>query len=96
MSPISSNKEILNSSLPTYDESGFNERVIDRKTQKRWNPPFCKSAKINIGKMFLYLTREHFPTENPFEMVLHKNTVKSSYTFVSNLLCVILAYNKIL
>ena len=96
MSPISSNKEILNSSLPTYNESGFNERVIDRKTQIRWNPPFCKSAKINIRKMFLYLTREHFPTENPFEMVLHKNTMKSSYTFVSNLLCVILAYNKIL
>ena len=77
----------------TLDKSGYKHKLKyqsniitpnNKKQRKRniiwFNPPFNKSVKANIGKMFLIFIKKHFPSHHKFHKLLNKNTVKISYS----------------
>ena len=48
-------------------------------------PPFCQSVKMNIGKIFLKLFREHFPRHDKLHKIFNPNTLKLSYCCMKNI-----------
>ena len=51
--------------------------IIRTKTERkiiRFNPPFCKSTIVNIGKNFLNLIDEYFPKNNILSRIFNRNT----------------------
>ena len=90
-------------------KSGFNKPLvfipktntsdnISKKQRKRkiiwFNPPFSLSVKTNIGRTFLKLLKQHFPKSNRLHKIFNKNTVKVSYSCMSNLSSIISSHNK--
>ena len=90
-------------------KSGFNEPLvfipktntsdnISKKQRKRkiiwFNPPFSLRIKTNIGRTFLKLLKQHFPKSNRLHKIFNKNTVKVSYSCMSNLSSIISSHNK--
>ena len=90
-------------------KSGFNEPLvfipktntsdnISKKQRKRkiicFNTPFSLGVKANIGRTFLKLLKQHFPKSNRLHKIFNKNTVKVSYSCMSNLSSIILSHNK--
>ena len=37
-----------------------------------FNPPFCKSVKTNVGKLFLDIVHRHFPTSSKMGKIFNK------------------------
>ena len=88
---------------------GFNEPLVftpktntsdntskkQRKLKIIWfNTPFSLSIKTNIGRTFPKSLRQHFPKANRLHKIFNKNTVKLSYSFMSNLSSIISWHNK--
>ena len=82
------------------NKSGFQEKLSyasaqnkndenGNKQQKRkiiwYNPPYSANIKTNIGKTFLNLIKKHFPKTNKFHKIFNQNTVKISYSCMSNI-----------
>ena len=71
-----------------------------RKSRKRnivwFNPPFSKHVKTNIGKVFLYLLKKHFPPHHRLHKICNKNNVKLSYSCMPNMAAIISRHNKVL
>ena len=69
-----------------------------RRNRKRniiwFNPPFSKSVKSNIGKSFLHLLSQHFPPSHKLHRIFNRNSVKVSYSCMSNMKTVINNHNK--
>ena len=108
LSEISSDRECFNNTKTVYQEalnkSGFNYNLSyngkqqSRKNRPRnilwYNPPFSKNVKTNVGKCFLSLIDQHFPKSNPLHKTFNRNTLKLSYSCMSNIKTIISNHNK--
>ena len=89
--------------------SGFQEKLsytsVQNKTDKNdnkqrkckiiwYNPPYSANIKMNIGNTFLNLKKKYFPKLNKLHQIFNKNTVKISYSCMSNILSIISGHNK--
>ena len=59
-----------------------------------FNPPYSKLLKTNIGKYFFRLLNKHFPPGHKLYKVFNNNTLKLSYSCMSNLKAKIDGHNK--
>ena len=109
LSDISYDKDEFDKSAPMYqkalEESGFQHRLeyippqtASRRNRQRkiiwFNPPYCKSVKTNIGRLFLKLLNKHFPSHHKFHKLFNRNTVKVSYSCLDNIDSKISQHNK--
>ena len=105
-----SSEEIFNKSIKIYSkalkESGFTDEVKylpnevqelgnnnRRKCRRKinwFNPPYSK----NVGKVFLKILKNYFPTSHILHKIFCKNTVKISYSCMKNINSVISSHNK--
>ena len=70
-------------------------RSKKRRRKIIWfNPPFCKSAKTNIGKKFTNLVKKHFTAKNPLTRIFNVHNMRYSYCCMRNLDAVIKAHNR--
>ena len=54
-----------------------NQNKKKRKFNITWfNPPYSKSIKTNIGRIFIKLISKHFPPNHKFVKIFNKNTIK--------------------
>ena len=110
ISETSSSEEIFNKSIKIYSkalkESGFTDEVKylpnevqelgnnnRRKCRRKinwFNPPYSK----NVGKVFLKILKNYFPTSHILHKIFCKNTVKISYSCMKNINSVISSHNK--
>ena len=66
-----------------FDPSASNPKAKskNRKRNILWfNPPWNSEVETNIGKEFLKLVDECFPTENPLSKIFNRKSVKVSYS----------------
>ena len=81
----------------TPKQTGYcnnNEENKKRKGKITWfNTPFSESVKSNTGKKFLNLIKRHFPKTNKLHKVFNKNTVKVSYSCMSNIASILSSHN---
>ena len=72
----------------------------NKKKQKRkhniiwFNPPYSKSVKTNIGRIFIKLISKHFPPNHKFVKIFNKNSTKLSYSCMPNISSKINGYNE--
>ena len=59
-----------------------------------FNPPYSKNVATNIGKSFLKLIDKHFPEGSQLNKIFNRNTVKVSYSCMSNVASIIKSHNK--
>lgn len=59
-----------------------------------FNPPYSSNVKTNIGKKFLDLVDKCFPPNNKLHKIINRNTVKISYSCMSNIKQKISNHNK--
>ena len=68
------------------DHNNNNNENKKRRRKIVWfNPPFSKSVKSIIGKTYLNLIKMYFPETNKLHKIFNKNTVKVSYSCMSNM-----------
>ena len=85
-------KESGHEARMSYESNPAKRR--NRKRQVIWfNPPFSTNVKTNIGKTFLSLLKKHFPPHHKFRKIFNKNTVKISYSCMSNMASLIKGHN---
>ena len=87
----------------TLKNSGFTEKLRyhtkqskskQRKRNVLWyNPPYDLQVKTDVGRKFLNLLTTHFPLHHRLHKILNKNTVKVSYSCMTNLLTHISSHN---
>ena len=74
------------------------ENNQNRREKKRniiwFNPPYSKSVKTNIGRIFIKLISKHFPPNHKFVKIFNKNTIKLSYSCMPNIRSKINGHNK--
>ena len=58
-----------------------------------FNPPFSSNVSTNVGRKFLSIIRECFPSSSPLHKIINKNTVKVSYRCMPNMKSVISKQN---
>ena len=58
-----------------------------------FNPPFSRSVKTNIRKIFLKLFRKHFPRNHKLNKIFNPNTLKLSYCCMKNISNIIKQHN---
>ena len=58
-----------------------------------FNPPYSRSIASKVGKHFLHLLDKHFPRFNTLHKMFNRNTVKVSYSCMSNVKTVISNHN---
>ena len=101
LSILSSSKNIFQESaifyekcLNTVDKNKLQyqqpkENNQNKKKRKRniiwFNPPYSKSVKTNIGRIFIKLISKHFPPNHKFVKIFNKNTIKLSYSCMPNI-----------
>ena len=57
-----------------------------RKLSMLWfNPPYSKSVKTNIGKLFLRLINKRFPPTHKNRKIHKRNAIKISYSCMPNM-----------
>ena len=81
----------------TSDNISKNQRkrnIIWFNTLPDPTPSFSLRVKINIGRTFLKLLKQHFPKSNRLHKIFNKNTVKVSCSCMSNLSSIISSHNK--
>jgi hypothetical protein len=70
----------------------------DRKNRKRnitwYNPPYSKSVSTNIGKQFLKIIDQEFPSTHVLHSIFNRNTVKVSYSCMRNVKAIVNTHNK--
>ena len=55
-----------------------------------FNPPFSKNVNTNIARNFLCLIHKHCPPNHKLHKIFNRNTVKVSYSWMSNVKSIIL------
>ena len=76
------------------DYSNNNEENKRRTRKIIWfNPPFSKSVESNIVKTFLNLIKIYFPKTNKLNKILHKNTLKVSYSCMNKMSSILSSHN---
>ena len=74
----------------------YNNNEQNKKQRRKiiWlNSPFSKSVKSNIGKTFLNLIKRHFPKTIKLLKIFNKNTIKVSYSCMSNMASILSSHN---
>ena len=94
-------QEALNKSGYNYNLSynePRNEIQHSRKNRPRnilwYNPPFSKNVKTNVGKCLLSLIDQHFPNSHSLDKIFNRNTLKLSYSCMTNIKTIISNHNK--
>ena len=59
-----------------------------------FNPPYSQNVETKVGKCFLSLTDQHFPKSNQLHKIFNRNTLKLSYSCMSNVKTIISSHNK--
>ena len=59
-----------------------------------FNPPYSQNVKTKVGKCFLTLIGKHFPKSHPLRRIFNRNTLKISYSCMSNVKTIISNQNK--
>ena len=98
VSDLSCNEDEFNKAKGLYESALKNAghkhslqyvRQARRRPRNRkllwFNPPFSKSVKTDIGKMFLKMVRKHFTPQHPLYRVINIHTVKLSYSCMPNM-----------
>ena len=108
LSDLSCNKEDFDKAKPLYKksqhQSGYKTSMSyaqtkvktsrDRNRNIIWfNPPFSQIVKTNIGKLFLKLVKKHFLKHHRLHKIFNPNTVKLSYSCMSNMSSFIKQHN---
>ena len=81
-------------------KENFINRPSTRLLKKRkrniiwFDPPYSKSVKTNIGRIFIKLISKHFPPNHKFVKIFNKNTIKLSYSCMPNIRSKINGHNK--
>ncbi|KAL9986499.1 hypothetical protein ACROYT_G000660 [Oculina patagonica] len=82
----------LSYKAPTLNAS---QKSRNRKRNITWfNPPYSKNVETKVGKCFLQLIDQHFPKSNPLHKIFNRNTLKLSYSCMSNVKTIISSHNK--
>ena len=85
-------KDELNFIPPVTNNS---RNKTNRKRKIIWfNPPYSRSVKTNIGKIFLSLLSKHFPSSHGMHKIFNRNTVKISYSCLRNIGSIISTHNR--
>ena len=72
-----------------------NQNKKKRRHNIIWfNPPYSKSVKNNVGRIFIKLTSKHFPPNHKFLKIFNKNTIKISYSCMPNIRAKINSHKK--
>ena len=75
---------------PAYKLKYQKPEKYKRKRKPRkiiyFNPPFSKSVKTNVIKLFLSLIDKHFPKGHKLHKCFNRNTVKATYCTLSNMM----------
>ena len=70
-------------------QQNIRQNTTTPKNQKRnriWlNPSYTANVVIKVGKQFLSLSDKHFPPRKKFHKIFDRNTVKISYSCMSNM-----------
>ena len=80
----------------TYKDSTSptSKRMICRKRKIIWFcPPYNQNVSTNIAKIFLKLVEKHFPRTHRLPKIFNHNTIKVSYSCVSNVKQLIKKHN---
>ena len=81
-----------------FDHPSLSTPASKPKSRKRkitrYNPPFSKNVKTNIGQSFLKIIDEEFPTSNPLHKIFNRNTLKISYCCMPNIKQTLDGHNK--
>ena len=110
LSTLSSDKASFDQAAPPYqetlDENGYNYTLhyepstnTRRRNRPRsnilwYNPPFSKNVSTNIGHRFLSLVDKHFHKDHKLRKIFNRNTIKISYSCMSNTKRIIDNHNK--
>ncbi len=74
--------------------SNDNHNKRKRKRNITWfNPPFSANVKTNVGKQFLNIVDQCFPSSNALHKIINRNTVKVSYHCMDNIKNIISKHN---
>ena len=72
-----------------------NQNKKKRKRNIVWfNPPYSKSVKTNIWRIFIELISKHFPPNHKFVKIFNKNTIKFNYSCMPNMRSKINGHNE--
>jgi hypothetical protein len=74
--------------------SSQNTNSARRRNITWYSPPFSKNVATNIGQTFLKILDEEFPAGSILHKIFNRNTVKISYSYMSNLKQNIDGHNK--
>ena len=83
-----------------YQHRAEEENTPARRTRKRnrkvvwYNPPFSEHVKTDIGRKFLNLLDQHFPTGHRYAGLFNRSKVKVSYSCMTNMETLIKSHNK--
>jgi len=81
----------------TYEQATPDpEKAKNKRTRNiTWyNPPYSCNVKTNIGKLFLKLIDSEFTKVHPLRKICNRNTLKISYSCMSNVERIIDGHNK--
>ena len=82
-------------SEPLTNNTKENNNKKKRRKKITWfNPPFSRNVATNISKKFFTLLSACFPANNKLHKVINKNTIKLSYSCMSNIKQSIANHNK--
>ena len=87
-------KHPLAFSPPTASEPPNSDRKNRHSDIIWYNPPFSKNVATNIGRTFLKILDEEFPKGHVLHKIFNRNTVKISYSCMTNLKQNIDGHNK--
>jgi len=76
-----------------YQKPGKSSRKRKPRKVIYFNPPFSKSVKTNVIKLFLGLIDKHFPKGHKLHKCFNRNTVKATYCTLSNMMDKIGSHN---
>ena len=80
---------------PLTNESQSKSEKRKRTRNIIWfNPPYSKNIRTNVTREFLKLIDKHFPKTSPLHKIFNRNTIKVSYSCMSNVRSVISSHNK--
>jgi uncharacterized protein (UPF0335 family) len=83
-----------------YDTVGlsFEKPASNKRKRKRniiyFHPPFCRSVKTKLGRIFRELVEKHFTPDHVLYKIFNKNTLKISYSCLPNIKSMLDAHNR--
>ena len=83
------------SELTFNPNSSYTKSSRHKKRNIIWfNTPFNNQVSTNIGKVFFYLLRKHFPPNHRLHKICNKNNIKLSFSCRPNMGNIITAQNE--